>query len=186
MSEQMDDFDVEVSALATTSATPDAESQEKVTPISPDDATADAPPARRISLAARRPHSQRLLRAGSAITLLAILVTAILLLPTGNRDAFLRLVTPPTPLPTATPQAGDDAFLWEHSVPWGRLFIDGKPGPDVSGSAVRQSAWIVDGAPFHLARGHHTSNIVPPPSPPEVRPHHSRLARRYVSTRTDR
>jgi hypothetical protein len=144
-----------VSALTATSAAPDAESQEH-----------DAPPARRISLAARRPHAQRLLRAAAAITLLAVLVTAILLIPTVNHDAFLRLVTPPTPLPTATPLGGDDAFLWEHSVPWGQLFVDGKPGPDVSGSAVRQSAegmWLAAG--FHLPRGRHTLEYRAAPFP---------------------
>ncbi|HEX3271866.1 MAG TPA: hypothetical protein VHR15_14545, partial [Ktedonobacterales bacterium] len=163
MSEHLDDFDVEVSALATTSATPDAEGQEHGTLIPPDDATADAPPARRISLAARRPQAQRLLRAGSAITLLAVLITAVLLLPTSNREAFLRLVTPP--FPTATPQPGNDAFLWEHTVPWGQLFIDGKPGPDVSGSAVRQSDGLPEGAVFHLARGHHTIEYRAAPFP---------------------
>ncbi|HEY7022517.1 MAG TPA: hypothetical protein VH349_15475 [Ktedonobacterales bacterium] len=151
----MDDFDVEVSALAATSAASDAESQEEASLISADDATADAPPARRVSLAARRTRMQRLLRAAAAITLLAVLLTAILLLPTGNRDAFLGLVTPPTPFPTDTPQPGNDAFLWEHTVPWGQLFIDGKPGPDVRGSAVRQSDGLPEGVPFHLARGHH-------------------------------
>jgi hypothetical protein len=164
MSEHLDDFDVEVSALATTSATPDAEGQQHGTLIPPDDATADAPPARRISLAARRPQAQRLLRAGSAITLLAVLITAVLLLPTSNREAFLRLVTPP-PFPTATPQPGNDAFLWEHTVPWGQLFIDGKPGPDVSGSAVRQSDGLPEGAVFHLARGHHTIEYRAAPFP---------------------
>jgi hypothetical protein len=166
MTEELVDFDVAVSALTATSAAPDAKSQEHDTLVSPDEAPADAPPARRISLAARRPHAQRLLRAGAAITLLAVLFTTILLIPTVNRDAFLRLVTPPTPLPTATPQAGDDAFLWEHSVPWGQLFIVGKPGPDVSGSAVRQSTegfW--DGAVFHLPRGRHTLEYRATPFP---------------------
>ncbi|HEY7092122.1 MAG TPA: hypothetical protein VH393_03025 [Ktedonobacterales bacterium] len=165
MSEQMDDFDVEVSPLAATSATSDAESQEEDVLVAPDGDSPDAPPIRRISLAARRTRMQRLLRAGAAITLLAVLVAAILLLPTGNRDAFLGLVTPPTPFPTETPQPGNDGFLWEHTVPWGQLFIDGKPGPDVSGSAVRQSAGLPEGAVFHLARGHHTIEYRAAPFP---------------------
>jgi hypothetical protein len=81
----------------------------------------------------------------------------VLLLPAGNRVAVLRLLTPPTPFPTATPLAGDDAFLWQHSVPWGQLFVDGRPGPDVRQSAIQQDA---QGSPhsaaFHLARGRHT------------------------------
>ena len=161
----MDDFDVEVSALATTSTASDAESQEDDTPNSPDDATADAPPRpARLSggassaCPATPPRcSRHHVACGSRRRDPA--------LPTVNRDAFLRLVTPPTPLPIATPQAGDDAFLWEHSVPWGRLFIDGKPGPNVSGSAVRQSDGLPDGAPFHLARGHHTIEYRASPFP---------------------
>jgi hypothetical protein len=53
--------------------------------------------------------------------------------------------------------AGNDAFLWQHSVPWGQLFVDGKPGPDVRGPAIQQDA---QGSPystaFHLARRRHT------------------------------
>jgi hypothetical protein len=51
------------------------------------------------------------------------------------------------------PLAGDDVFLWEHSVPWGHLFIDGRPGPSVSGPAT-------GAAPFRLARGRHTMEYV--------------------------
>jgi hypothetical protein len=165
MSEQMDDFDVEVSSLTAPATTSVGENQEDDAPIAADDASPHAPPVRRVSLGARRPRTQRLLRAGAAITLLAALISAILLLPTGNRDAFLGLITPPTPFPTATPQPGNDAFLWEHTVPWGQLFIDGKPGPDVSGSAVRQSDELPEGAPFHLARGHHTIEYRAAPFP---------------------
>jgi hypothetical protein len=165
MSEQIDDFDVEVSPLTTTSKAPDAEGQEETPLISADDATAGAPPTHRVSLAARRPQMQRLLRAAAAATLLAVLVAAILLLPSGNRDAFLGLVTPPTPFPTNTPQPGNDAFLWERSVPWGQLIIDGKPGPDVRGSAVRQSDGLPEAAVFHLARGRHTLEYRAAPFP---------------------
>ena len=121
MSEQMDDFDVEVSALATTSATPDAGVGRRLrSSLLTTPQRMRLPPGASLwRRAVRTPSDSSALEA--LITLLAILVAAILLLPTGNRDAFLRLVTPPTPLPTATPQAGDDAFLWEHSVPWGRL-----------------------------------------------------------------
>jgi hypothetical protein len=93
---------------------------------------------------------------GSAVLLLALLLCAVLLAPTGNRDAVLHLLTPPTPFPAATPLLGDDAFLWEHSVPWGQLFVDGAPGPDVRGSAITQDAQgPPQGAAFRLARGPH-------------------------------
>jgi hypothetical protein len=95
--------------------------------------------------------------AGSALLVLTLLLCGVFLLPSGNRAAVLRALTPPTPSPTAPPQAGDDAFLWEHSVPWGQLLIDSKPGPDVGGPAFQQDA---QGAPhvvlFHLARGRHS------------------------------
>jgi hypothetical protein len=51
---------------------------------------------------------------------------------------------------------GSDAFLWEHFVPWGTLFVDGKPGPDVRSSAVHENAlgsWV--GTAFHLPPGRH-------------------------------
>lgn len=150
MSKRMDDFDLEVSALETASAQEPADPDDSDAVSSADDTTATAPStpsARRIFLAARRSRAQQLVRAGSAVTLLLLLVTAVLLVPAGNRDALLRLVTPPTPFPTSVPQAGDDRFLWEHSVPWGRLLIDGQPGPTVSGPAM---------ASFQLTRGRHT------------------------------
>jgi hypothetical protein len=61
---------------------------------------------------------------------------------------------------------GYDAFLWEHFVPWGSLFIDGKPGPDVRSSAVHeyaQGSWV--GTAFHLPRGRHTLDYRADPFP---------------------
>ena len=55
------------------------------------------------------------------------------------------------------PQPGDNAFLWEHSVPWGQLVIDGKPGPNVSGAALAQEGQrFPEDVTFHLGRGPHT------------------------------
>jgi len=143
MSEQQDDFDLEVSSLQSSAVTNGTEA------LDPDDsshprasmgADSPAPMTQRVSLTMRLPRQLRFLRAGSVVALLVLLLCAVLLLPAGNRDTVLRLLTPPTPVPTATPLAGDDAFLWQHSVPWGQLFIDGKPGPDVRGSAIQQDA----------------------------------------------
>lgn len=161
MSERDDDFDLEVSALhiAPDAIAPDAPEAHESAANAPDasstpddlEASGPDPLTRRISLAARRTRRQRLARTGSAVAVLLLLVSAVLLVPAGNRAALLQLaqlVTPPPPLPTAVPQEGDDLFLWEHSVPWGQLRIDGKPGPIVSGPAT--------GAAFRLSRGRHT------------------------------
>jgi hypothetical protein len=159
MSERMDDFDVEVSGLEQATAAPPADAHHPdgaSPPLDTIGADSPAPVAQRLSLSARLPRPQRLLRAGSVVALLILLVCAVLLIPTSNRDAVLHLLTPPTAVPTAIPRAGDDAFLWEHSVPWGQLFIDGKPGPDVRGSAEQFDAQgFPDGALFHLLRGRH-------------------------------
>ena len=42
----------------------------------------------------------------------------------------------PTAAPMAPIQSGNDTFLWEHAVPWGRLLIDGKPGPALVGAGL--------------------------------------------------
>jgi hypothetical protein len=157
MTEPMDDLDLEVSHLvsASTTPTPKATNSDDVTPITTSAALSE-PPTRHISLAARRPRGQQLVRGGSVIVLLTLLIVAALLVPTSNRDTILRTLTPPTPSPTTVPLPGEGAFLWEHSAPWGRLLIDHKPGPDVSGWAVSRSAegvWV--GAPFRLPRGRH-------------------------------
>jgi hypothetical protein len=88
------------------------------------------------------------------------------LAPTENRAALLRALSIPTATPTAPIALGNDAFLWEHSVPWGQLLIDSKPGPDVRGPAVRQNAQGVwEGAAFHLPRGRHTLEYRADPFP---------------------
>jgi hypothetical protein len=160
MSEQMDDLDLEVNSLERSTATPaeGAQDNDGASLLLGD--TGAAPPdhtVRRISATMRLPHQQRLLRAASIIVLLALLLSAVLFIPTGNRAAVLHLLQPPTPFPSATPIAGSDAFLWEHSVPWGQLFVDGKPGSNVSGSAIQGDAQgRAEGVAFHLPRGRHT------------------------------
>src|SRR6516162_4976034 len=72
---------------------------------------------------------QRRWRRASLISLLLLLVTALFFVPTQNRAALLRTLSFPTAAPDAPIQSGNDTFLWEHAVPWGRLLIDGKPGP---------------------------------------------------------
>jgi hypothetical protein len=95
-----------------------------------------------------------------------VLVTALLLIPAGTRASFLQAFFPPTPAPTATPQAGGDTFLWEHSAPWGRLLVDGKAGPDVRGSAMyKNTEGFPLGAAFHLSRGRHTLEYRADPFP---------------------
>jgi hypothetical protein len=173
MSEQMDDVELEVSRLPapsaiSTSASPTSDGSTPAPAVSdaPDEASC-ASPAHPVSVVVRRPRTQRLVRAGSAVTLLTALIAAVLLIPTSNREALLHALGSPMASPTSAPRPGDDAFLWEHSVPWGQLLIDGKLGPDVSNSAVRLSAeggYV--GAAFHLPRGRHTlayrASLFPP------------------------
>jgi hypothetical protein len=173
----MDDFDVEKSSRNTPpdttpdtpAATPPARSHDTGPPASRDTSALtplSAPIATRVSGASRRTLTQRLLRAGSLLVLLSVLVSAFLLVLAGNRPTILSLLAHPTPTATAIPRSGDDTFLWEHSVPWGRLLIDGQPGPDVGGSALHQDAeGVPRGAAFHLARGRHTLEYRAAPFP---------------------
>jgi hypothetical protein len=154
MSEQQDDLDLEVSALESPAA------QNAGDASAPSDSSSARPskrPARQVSLAAQRTRAQRLLRMGCIIIVLTAFILIALLLPSGNRDALVNRLIPPIPSPTALPQPGDDAFLWEHSVPWGQLLIDGRPGPIVSGAALAQEGQRPpEDVTFHLRRGQHT------------------------------
>jgi hypothetical protein len=88
--------------------------------------------------------------------LLLLLVTALFFVPTQNRAALLRTLSFPTAAPDAPIQSGNDTFLWEHAVPWGRLLIDGKPGPALVGAGVSDDPAPQTHAPFRLPRGRHT------------------------------
>ncbi|HEX8034757.1 MAG TPA: hypothetical protein VF510_12960, partial [Ktedonobacterales bacterium] len=58
--------------------------------------------------------------------------------------------------PTEVLVPGGDLFLWEHTVPWGSLLIDGRQGPDVRGPSVSFDQQGLRIAGFHLPRGRHT------------------------------
>jgi hypothetical protein len=166
MSEQQDDADVEVSPLeqATLPSTAaNGSDDDPSQPTIPESGSLQT--THRLSLAARRPRRQQVLRAVAALGLLTVLLSALFLIPIGNRAAVLRLLIPPTPSPTVPLQPGDDAFLWMHSVPWGQLLIDGKPGPDVRGSVAQQGDETPQGAVFYLERGPHTLTYRASPFP---------------------
>ncbi|HEY7022516.1 MAG TPA: hypothetical protein VH349_15470 [Ktedonobacterales bacterium] len=152
-------LDVEVSALDSTPTSPSARPQESVPPTtalrsvvtpSPPVSSADT------SASPSRTPRRRLLIVASLFALLAALLSALLLIPPDNRAATLILFGGPTSTPMRALEPGDDAFLWEYSVPWGQLLIDGHAGPDVRGSSLHaDSTGKPVGAPFHLSRGRH-------------------------------
>src|SRR5262245_2001064 len=122
MSEQMDDVELEVSRLPAPSATPTSATSTSATSTRDGSTSApaasDAPlepssasPARPVSIGARRPRTQQLVRAGSAMALLTALIAAVLFIPTGNREALLHALISPIASPTTAPRPGDDAFL---------------------------------------------------------------------------
>src|SRR4029079_14175530 len=103
MSEQYDDTEVEVSSLdlpaaPSTTATGDDSSQTDTASVGSLQATPQ-----RIALVARRPQRQQALRAMGVLAILSILLSTVLLIPTGNRDAVLRLLITPASSPTAHP-----------------------------------------------------------------------------------
>jgi hypothetical protein len=153
MTEQQDNFDLEVSALE---SSPSQTTGDAIAPSDSNSAHPATPPTRQVSLAPRT-RAQRVWRTGSIVAILTAFLLTALLLPSGNREAVLSRLTPPTPTTTPVPQPSDDAFLWEHSVPWGQLLIDGKPGPIVSGSALGQEGKrFPEEVAFYLGRGPHT------------------------------
>jgi hypothetical protein len=146
----VDDLDIEVSALHTTPPPPSSRPQERVSSTA-------APP---------RTPRRRWLIVTSLLVLLAALLSALLFAPPDNRATIVGLLTRPTAGPTPVLEVGDDAFLWEHTVPWGSLLIDGRPGPDVGGAALQMDIrGTLVGAPFHLSRGRHTLQYRAAPFP---------------------
>ncbi len=162
-------LEVESSALDSTPTSPPARPQESAPPTSvlrsvvtpsPPSFSADT------SAAPSRTPRRRLLIVASLFALLAALLSALLLIPPENRTATLALLGGPTLTPMRILEPGDDLFLWEHSVPWGSLFIDGQPGPDVHSAPLHaDTSGATIGAPFHLSRGRHTLQYRAPPFP---------------------
>jgi hypothetical protein len=151
MSQRPDDFDLEVSPLETSSGDP------TVSQSAPD------PSAR------RRTRIQRALVLTSIVVLLGLAASLFALTRATTRADLShlldRLTPQPTPAPTYSP-SGEDAFLWEHTVPWGQLRIDGKAGPDVRGWALQGYAFDdPHGSAFHLPLGHHALDYRAAPFP---------------------
>src|SRR5262249_25533821 len=120
-------------------------------------------------LAPRLTGRARLARAGCVGALL-LLVLALLLLPNpATQAALVGLLHLETPTATPRLSIGDNRFLWEHSVPWGVLLVDGRPGPDVrtSGILFDETGDPVAAPPytFALPRGRHTLEYRAAPFP---------------------
>jgi hypothetical protein len=150
-------MDVVISSLDTTPTAPPARARDSAPPFALDAAITPSPP---------RTPKQRLVLALSLVMLFATVLAALFLIPPDNRAATLVLFGGPTSTPMRALEPGDDAFLWEYSVPWGQLLVDGQVGPDVRGSSLHaDSTGKPIGAPFHLSRGRHTLQYRAPPFP---------------------
>ncbi|MGZ6320677.1 MAG: hypothetical protein ACXWQR_15450 [Ktedonobacterales bacterium] len=102
---------------------------------------------------------KRTLRAGAVTAATLVTLIAVLLVPSGTRSGVLQLLAVATATPTEVVVPGGDLFIWEHTVLWGTLLIDGRQGPDVRGPSVsfdQQGAQGPQIAGFHLSRGRHT------------------------------
>jgi hypothetical protein len=142
---------LERSSLKAQPATTEADTYE------PSNTKDDAPRDTSVALPTPRASSpQRRWRRASLISLLLLLIAALFLIPDQNRAALLRTLSFPTAAPDAPIQSGNDTFLWEHAVPWGRLLIDGKPGPALVGAGLSDDPVPQTHAPFRLPRGRHT------------------------------
>lgn len=159
----MDEFDLEVTLLG--EGSPPGNASQDTADTAERDAHRFATSLASTSLAAmsvsgthrRRCERMRVLRAGAVTVAIVSVFTAILLVPAGTRSAVFQLLGGPTATPTPTLLPEGDLFLWEHTVPWGTLLIDGRQGPDIRGpSAEYNQQGDIQAAGFHLARGKHT------------------------------
>jgi hypothetical protein len=91
--------------------------------------------------------------AGAIALVSTLLAIAILVASIPSADESIRAALHlPTPVPTATPPPGSDMVLLAHTVPWGRLTVDGRSLDDLHTAIER-----IDGYPaVRLMRGAHT------------------------------
>jgi hypothetical protein len=101
---------------------------------------------------ARLSPSRRTLSGVVAVvsTLLAIVILVASIPSAG--DSIRQALHLPTPIPTAAPPRGSDTALLAHTVPWGRLAVDGHSLDDLHTTLDR-----IDGYPaVRLKAGAHT------------------------------
>ncbi|HEX8034152.1 MAG TPA: hypothetical protein VF510_09905, partial [Ktedonobacterales bacterium] len=131
----MDEFELEVTPLGESSSPGDDPQDAASVPASDTDRASTSIASRSVRGVAPQQRG-RVLRA-SAVTAVVLLALAVLLLaPSATRAGVLQLLAVPTATPTEVLVPGGDLFLWEHTVPWGSLLIDGRQGPDVRGPSV--------------------------------------------------
>lgn len=154
----MDEFELEVTPLGESSPLVDDPQGSANTPVGTIDRTSTAVDSRSVRGVSSQ-QRDRMLRAGAVTTAVLLTLVVLLLVPSGTRSGVFQLLAVPTATPTAVLVPDGDLFLWEHTVPWGTLLIDGRLGPDVRGPSVsfdQQSAQGLRIGGFHLPRGRHT------------------------------
>lgn len=152
----MDEFDLEITPLGK-SLPPEDDQQDAASPLVSDTNGISTSTASISASGGSRRRRDRVLRAGVVTVAILLTLASLLLVPPGTRSGVFQLLAGPTATPTAVLSAGSDFFIWEHTVPWGTLLIDGRRGPDVRASSVsfdQQGQRQVAG--FHLPRGRHT------------------------------
>lgn len=149
----MDELDIEVTPIGAAASGETAHADG--TPALRHERVPTVPAAPSASRHSRPPR--RLLRTLAVTLVIVVALVAILWVPAGTRAVFTQLAARPTSSPTSSPPVGSDRFLWEHTVPWGTLFIDGHPGPDVRAAVVSYDAsGMLQARDFRLPRGKHT------------------------------
>jgi hypothetical protein len=111
-------------------------------------------PLRASAPGARLSRLRRSLAGAVAVTstLLAIVILVASIPSAG--DSIRQALNLPTPIPTAAPSRGSDTLLLAHTVPWGRLSVDGRSLDDLHSFIDR-----IDGYPaVRLPSGAHTIN----------------------------
>jgi len=141
----VDEFDFEVTPLNTRTASRAAPAE--------DDSADNSPLHPWIER--RLGWRQRLSRMGGLVAVVTFALVALLLVPSGSRNGIRTLL--PVPTPTTLLLTGNDRFAWEHTVPWGKLFIDGQPGPVLSATGANfKTTPELRPVSFRLSPGRHT------------------------------
>lgn len=154
----MDEFELEVTPLGESSPPVDDPQDAASMPASDTNRTSTTIASRSVSGVSPQLRN-RVLRVSAVTAAILLTLVALLLVPSGPRSGVLQLLAVPTATPTGVLLPDGDLFIWEHTVPWGTLLIDGRQGPDIRGPSVsfdQQGSQGLQVAGFHLPHGRHT------------------------------
>jgi hypothetical protein len=98
-------------------------------------------------------------------TVLLVLALALRVLSSSGLDLRTMLHVP-IPTSTTTLSPSDRVFYWADAVPWGELWVDGHPGPNLHQPLGHSGTGVPVHPAFTLPRGRHSLRYVAEVFPP--------------------